>query len=62
AIGYIIPFVVLIAAFVVTTVAGAGELASALLSFAALGLYYLTIWLLRGIIGEKFEFKIRSDR
>ena len=59
AIGYIIPFVVLIAAFVVTTVAGAGELASALLSFAALGLYYLVIWLLRGKIGEKFEFKIK---
>lgn len=59
AIGYIIPFVVLIAAFVITTVAGAGELASALLSFAALGLYYLAIWLLREIIGEKFEFKIK---
>lgn len=62
AIGYIIPFTVLIAAFVITTVAGAGELASALLSFAALGLYYLAIWLLRSKIGEKFEFKIRSDR
>lgn len=59
AIGYIIPFVVLIAAFVVTRVAGAGELASALLSFAALGLYYLAIWLLRSKIGEKFEFKIK---
>jgi sigma-E factor negative regulatory protein RseC len=59
AIGYIIPFIVLIAAFVITTVAGAGELASALLSFAALGLYYLAIWLLRSKIGEKFEFKIK---
>lgn len=59
AIGYIIPFVVLIAAFVITTIAGAGELASALLSFAALGLYYLAIWLMREKIGEKFEFKIK---
>ena len=59
AIGYIIPFIVLIAAFVITTVAGAGELASALLSFAALGLYYLAIWLLRSKTGEKFEFKIK---
>ena len=59
AIGYIIPFIVLIAAFVITNVAGAGELASALLSFAALGLYYLAIWLLREKIGEKFEFKIK---
>ena len=59
AIGYIIPFTVLIAAFVITTIAGAGELASALLSFAALGLYYLAIWLMREKIGEKFEFKIK---
>ncbi len=59
AIGYIIPFVVLIAAFVITTVTGAGEILSAMLSFAALGLYYLAIWLLRGIIGKKFEFKIK---
>lgn len=59
AIGYIIPFIVLIAAFVVTTVNGAGELASALMSFAALGIYYFAIWLFRKRIGEKFEFKIK---
>ncbi|MCU0458910.1 MAG: SoxR reducing system RseC family protein [Bacteroidales bacterium] len=59
AIGYILPFVVLIAAFVVTMVAGAGELLSALLSFAAVGGYYLVIWLLRVRIGEKFEFNIK---
>jgi sigma-E factor negative regulatory protein RseC len=59
AIGYIIPFIVLIAVFVITSVAGTGELVSAMLSFAALGLYYLAIWLLREKIGEKFEFKIK---
>ena len=59
AIGYLIPFTVLLAAFVITTVPGAGALASALLSFAALGLYYLAIWLMKGKIGEKFEFKIK---
>ncbi|MFZ2286554.1 MAG: SoxR reducing system RseC family protein [Bacteroidales bacterium] len=59
AIGYIIPFIVLIAVFVITTVTGAGEVVSAMLSFAAVGLYYLSIWLLRGIIGKKFEFKIK---
>jgi sigma-E factor negative regulatory protein RseC len=59
AIGYIIPFIVLIAAFILTTIAGAGELASALLSFAAIGIYYFIIWLLREKIGEKFEFKIK---
>ena len=60
AIGYVIPFGVLIAAFAVATVAGAGELATALLSFAALGLYYLVAWLLRKKIGEQFEFKIKD--
>jgi len=59
AIGYIIPFVVLIAAFVISTIAGAGELASALLSFTALALYYLAMWLFREKIGKRFEFKIK---
>ena len=59
AIGYVIPFVVLIVAFTLATVAGAGELLTALLSFAALGLYYFAVWLLRSTIGKKFEFKIK---
>jgi sigma-E factor negative regulatory protein RseC len=58
-IGYILPFLVLIASFVAAYIAGTGELVSALLSFAAVGGYYLLIWLLRGRIGEKFEFKIK---
>ncbi|HUW92529.1 MAG TPA: SoxR reducing system RseC family protein [Bacteroidales bacterium] len=59
-IGYIIPFIVLIAAFTVLTVAGAGELASALFSFASLAVYYIGVWIFREKIGEKFEFKIKS--
>jgi sigma-E factor negative regulatory protein RseC len=58
-IGYFIPFLVLIAAFGAATAAGAGELFSALLSFLAIGVYYLFIYLFRSIIGEKFEFKIK---
>lgn len=58
-IGYIIPFIVLVTAFVAALLAGAGELASALISFAAIGCWYLAVWLLRGRIGEKFEFKIK---
>ncbi len=58
-IGYILPFLVLISAFIAASVAGAGELVSALLSFAGIGVYYLGVWLLRGRIGEKFEFKIK---
>jgi sigma-E factor negative regulatory protein RseC len=59
AIGYLVPFLVLIAVFTVLTVAGAGELSSALLSFASLAVYYFIVWLLRGRIEKKFEFKIK---
>lgn len=58
-IGYIIPFLVLVTAFGLSAAAGAGELVSALLSFLAVGVYYLFIFLLRSRIGEKFEFKIK---
>jgi len=59
AIGYLIPFLVLIAVFIALTIAGAGELSSALLSFASLAVYYFIVWLLRGRIEKKFEFKIK---
>jgi sigma-E factor negative regulatory protein RseC len=59
AIGYVIPFLVLIAAFAALTVAGAGELGAALLSFATLAVYYLIAWLFRARIDKKFEFKIK---
>ena len=58
AIGYVIPFLVLITVFIVLTVAGAGELSSALLSFSSLAVYYFIVWLLRSRIEKKFEFKI----
>jgi sigma-E factor negative regulatory protein RseC len=59
AIGYVIPFLVLITVFIVLTVAGAGELSSALLSFSSLAVYYFIVWLLRSRIEKKFEFKIK---
>jgi len=59
AIGYVIPFLVLITAFTVFTFTGAGELSSALLSFGSLAVYYFIVWLLRGRIEKKFEFKIK---
>ena len=59
AIGYLVPFLVLIAVFTVLTVAGAGELSSALLSFSSLAVYYFIVWLLRSRIEKKFEFKIK---
>lgn len=59
AIGYVIPFLVLIAAFAALTIAGTRELGAALLSFTALAVYYFVVWLLRGRIDKKFEFKIK---
>lgn len=60
AIGYVIPFIVLIAAITILTIAGAGELLSALASFAVIALYYFAVWLLRKKIDKKFEFKIKD--
>lgn len=57
-IGYVLPFIVLITVFILLFVAGAGELISCLASFAALGIYYFAIWLLRKSIERKFTFKI----
>jgi len=59
AIGYVIPFIVLIAVFTVLMVAGAGEPGAALLSFASLAVYYFIVYLLRSRIEKKFEFKIK---
>jgi positive regulator of sigma E activity len=60
AIGYVVPFFVLIAAFTLLTISGAGELVSALLSFAALAVYYFIVWVFRSKVEEKFEFKIKN--
>ncbi len=58
-IGYVFPFAVLVAVLAIAMASGAGELLSALLSFAATGVYYLLVWMVRGRISEKFEFKIK---
>jgi len=59
-IGYILPFVVLITVFIGLTAGGAGELLSALFSFASIGIYYLVVWLMRRKIDENFTFKIKN--
>lgn len=59
-IGYVLPLIVLIAAFIIFTMLGLGELFTCLLSFAALGACYLIIWMLRGRIEQKFTFKIKD--
>lgn len=58
-IGYVIPLAVLVTAFIVSTVAGAGELSSALISVSAVAICYFVIWLSRKNIDKKFEFKIK---
>ncbi len=57
--GYIIPFIVLIASFIIATVSGANELFSCLIAFGALGVYYFALWRLRGTIEKKFTFNIK---
>lgn len=59
-IGYVIPLAVIIVAFTILTLAGAGELISALGSFGVLALYYVAAWLLRKKIDRKFEFRIKN--
>ncbi len=59
-IGYILPFIVLITVFIVMTVSGAGEMTSALVSFAAVALYYFIVWGQRKKVEEKFEFKLKD--
>ncbi len=59
AIGYLLPLAALITAFIASSVAGAGELLCALISFTAVAICYLLIWLSRKRIEKKFEFKIK---
>lgn len=59
-IGYVIPLVVLLASFVIFSMAGIGELFICLASFAALAACYFIIWLLRDRIGKHFTFKIND--
>jgi sigma-E factor negative regulatory protein RseC len=58
-IGYMIPLILLIVTFMILTIAGVGELPSAMFSFLSVALYYLAVWLLRSRIDKKFEFKIK---
>lgn len=59
-IGYVIPLAVLVASFIIFSVAGAGELVTCLASFAALAACYFIIWLLRDKIERRFTFKIKD--
>ena len=59
AIGYLLPLAALITGFIVSSVSGAGELLGALISFTAVAICYLVIWLSRKRIEKKFEFKIK---
>jgi len=59
-IGYVIPLIVLIASFIIFSMAGIGELFTCLASFAALAACYLIIWLLRDRIEKRFTFKIND--
>ena len=57
-IAYVIPLVVLMAAILVMTSSGVDELVSGLSGIAAVAVYYLAIWLLRGRLNDEYNFNI----
>ena len=57
---YVLPLVILLAGILVSLKLGAGELVSALVALAAVGLYYLGIYLLRDKLQDEYIFTIRK--
>lgn len=58
-IAYIVPLVILMAVLLCMDAAGVGELTSGLAAIAAVGVYYVVIWLLRGKLRNEYTFNIK---
>lgn len=59
-IGYVLPFVVLVAGVTVGVEMGWGEAIAALGSMAVLAVYYFCVWLCRDKIAKSFAFRARK--
>lgn len=59
-IAYVIPLVVLMAALGIALGAGCTEIAAGLCALAAVALYYLAVWLLRGRLSDEYVFTIKT--
>ena len=57
---YAIPLVVLLAVLLGLNYAGMGELASGLIVIAAVGFYYLGLWLFRDKLRNEYSFYIKE--
>jgi sigma-E factor negative regulatory protein RseC len=60
ALGYIYPFIILLAALVILTEAGIGELKAGVIALLSLPPYYLVLYLARNRIEKKFTFSIHK--
>ena len=60
--GYVLPFLLLMVALVVTNVLGASELVMALGMLGMLAVYYFVLYLLRSRVSRRFSFTISSER
>ena len=58
---YVAPMVVLVAAIAVAVGVGVNEGVSALISLAAVGLYYAVLWLLKDKLAKKISFTIQKQ-
>ena len=60
--GYVLPFLLLMVALVVTNLLGASELVMALGMLGMLAVYYFVLYLLRSRVSRRFSFTISSER
>ncbi len=60
--GYVLPFLLLMLALVVTNLLGASELVMALGMLGVLAVYYFVLYLLRSRVSRRFSFTISSER
>ena len=58
---YFLPLVVLLGMVLGLMALGMGEVAAGLSGFAAVGVYYLVLWLLRGRLRNQYVFRIKSS-
>jgi len=58
--GYILPFIVILAALVIMISFSVSEPASALASLATLAFYYIILYFFRNRIGKKFKFTLKA--
>lgn len=59
---YVLPLVILIVTLMAGLGLGLGDLAAGLCCIAAVALYYLVIWLLRGRLRDSYAFAIRKKQ